>query len=157
MYKNTFQVAWVTNDVERAAKTFKEEQGVELAIFRGFSLDVFDSDPLVIDVALGYVGDVQFEVIEPVSGPIALYTRHLPASGEYTMKFHHLCNRFDTVEELEKAVAADQERGVTIEVNGSFGESGRFAYADTRDTLGVYQEYAVLDSDMSFLDSLPRN
>ncbi|GAA3966024.1 VOC family protein [Gordonia caeni] len=157
MYKNTFQVAWITNDVERAARVFKEEQGVDLAVFRGFSLDVFDGDPLVIDVALGYVADVQFEIIEPVSGPTDLYTRHLPASGEYVLKFHHLCNRFDTVDEYEKALAADRERGVTIAVDGSFGESGRFAYADTRDTLGVYQEYVVLDSDMSFLDSLPRN
>lgn len=157
MYKNTFQVAWITNDVERAARVFKEEQGVDLAVFRGFSLDVFDGDPLVIDVALGYVADVQFEIIEPVSGPTDLYTRHLPASGEYVLKFHHLCNRFDTVDEYENALAADRERGVAIEVDGSFGESGRFAYADTRDTLGVYQEYVVLDSDMSFLDSLPRN
>lgn len=157
MYKNTFQVAWITNDVERATKVFKEEQGIDLTVVRGFSLDVYDSEPLVIDVALGYVGDLQFEVIEPVSGPTDLYTRHLPASGEYTLKFHHLCNRFDTVEEYEKVLVADRERGITIEVDGSFGESGRFSYADTRDTLGVYQEYVVLDSDMSFLDSLPRN
>ena len=157
MYKNTFQVAWITTDVDRAAQVFKDEQGIDLAVFKGFSLDTYGGDPLVIDVALGYVGDLQFEVIEPVSGPNALYTRHLPASGEYTLKFHHLCNRFDTVEEYEKVLADYRRREVPIEVDGSFGESGRFFYADTRSSLGVYQEYALLDKDTSFLESLPRN
>ena len=157
MYKNTFQVAWITNDVERAARVFKEEQGIDLAVIPGFSLEVFGGEPLVIDVALGYVGDLQFEVIEPVSGPTNLYTRHLPASGEYVLKYHHLCNRIDSVAEYEELLASYRNRGVTIEVDGSFGDSGRYFYADTRDSLGVYQEYAHLDSNTDFLDSLPRN
>jgi Glyoxalase/Bleomycin resistance protein/Dioxygenase superfamily len=71
MFKNVFQIAYVTNDLSRAVSLFQSEQGVaELAIFDDFTLDVEGGRKAVINVALGYVGDTQLEIIEPVSGQV---------------------------------------------------------------------------------------
>lgn len=154
------QLAWVTTDVRRAVKVFQQEQGVEnIEIFDGFTLATAGGGEVVIDVALAYVGDMQFEVIQPVSGEVDLYRRHLPDDpSEFALRFHHMCSSFDTVDEYERVLADYRARGVTIEVDGSFGEGGRFFYADTRGQVDHYQEYVYLDdATKEFLGSLPRN
>ncbi|MGM7666721.1 hypothetical protein [Microbacterium sp. A93] len=159
MYKNIFQQAWVTTDLDRAVEVFREEQGIgSIAVFKDFGLPVADSEPLVIDVGLCYVGDLQFEIIQPVSGPADLYRRHLPDSGDFALKYHHMCSVLDSAEEYGRVLEDYRRRGVTIEVEGGFGDGGRFFYADTRDAVDHYQEYVLLDEATNeFMASLPRN
>jgi hypothetical protein len=159
MYKNIFQLAWITTDVDRAVEVFREEQGIEsIGVFKGFELPVANSEPLVIDVGLCYVGDMQFEIIQPVSGPADLYSRHLPANGEFSLQYHHMCSVLDSAEEYDRVLENYRKRGVTIEVEGGFGEGGRFFYADTRNTVDHYQEYVLLDEATNeFMATLPRN
>ncbi len=159
MYQNVFQTAWVTNDLARAADVFREQHGVNnIGIYRDFALSVFDQPDLVIDVALFYVGDLQFEVIEPVSGPDDLYRRYLPAEQGFLLKHHHFGNVVDNREKYDALLADFRSRGVPIDVDGSFGDSGRFFYADTRDSVDHYQEFVLLDAATEeFLQSIPRN
>ncbi|MBH0119948.1 VOC family protein [Rhodococcus sp. CX] len=154
------QLAWVTTDVHRAVKVFQEEQGVaSIEVFEGFTLSTVGGGEVVIDVALAYVGDMQFEIIQPVSGEVDLYRRHLPVDrSEFALRFHHMCSSFDTLDEYERALADYRARGVTVEVDGGFGEGGRFFYADTRNQVDHYQEYVYLDeATKQFLNTLPRN
>ncbi|MEE2034933.1 VOC family protein [Rhodococcus chondri] len=160
MFKNIMQLAWVTTDVRQAVKQFQEGQGIEnIAIFDGFTLSTAEGGEVVIDVALAYVGDMQFEIIQPVSGEVDLYRRHLPADPtEYALRFHHICSRLDSIEEYEQVLSDYRKRGVTVEVDGSFGEGGRFFYADTRGLVDHYQEYVYRDdATKEFLNTLPRN
>lgn len=159
MYKNISQLAWVTTDLERAVDVFKEEQGIkDIGIYENFELEVKDGPALIIDVGLCYVGALQFEIIQPVSGPTELYTRHLPTNGEFALKYHHVCSELKSMEEYERVLEDYRNRAVPIEVDGLLSGGGRFFYADTRDIVDHYQEYVLLDDEAKeFLATLPRN
>lgn len=159
MYKNICQLAWVTTDVDRAVEVFKNEQGIDdIGVYKNFELQVAEGPPLIIDVGLCYVGDLQFEIIQPVSGPTQLYSRYLPSHGEFALKFHHICSELSSLEEYDRVLENYRQSGVTIEVDGQLSGGGLFFYADTRSTVDHYQEYVLLDDEAkAFLASLPRN
>jgi Glyoxalase/Bleomycin resistance protein/Dioxygenase superfamily len=156
VFKNVFQIAYVTNDLPRAVSLFRSEQGVgELATFDDFTLDVRGGGAAVINVALGYVGETQLEIIEPVSGDVELYRAWL--SDEFAVRHHHFCHRLDSVEELDTVRARYEESGYAIALDASLGET-RLFYADTTQLLDHYQEYAWVDSEAErFMAALPRN
>ncbi len=156
VFKNVFQIAYVTNDLRRAVSVFHSEEGVEqLAIFDDFTLDIEGGRTAVINVALGYVGETQLEIIEPVSGEVDLYRTWLPE--EFALRHHHFCHRLDSVEELEALQAKYEQGGYAIPLSASLGET-RLFYADTTAVLDHYQEYAWIDSEAEqFMATLPRN
>jgi hypothetical protein len=156
VFKNVFQIAYVTNDLRRAVSVLQSEEGVaQLAIFDDFTLDVEGGRTAVINVALGYVGETQLEIIEPVSGEVDLYRTWLPE--EFALRHHHFCHRLDSVEELEALQATYEQGGYAIPLSASLGET-RLFYADTTAVLDHYQEYAWIDSEAEqFMATLPRN
>ena len=156
MFKNIFQIAYVTNDLRRAVSVFQEEQGIkELAIFDDFTLDVEGGGQTVINVGLAYVGETQLEIIEPVSGEVEIYRTWLPE--EFAVRHHHFCHRLDSVAELEAVQTRYQQSGYTISLAARLGET-RLFYADTTRLLDHYQEYAWIDSEAeAFMATLPRN
>ena len=156
MFKNVFQIAYVTNDLARAVSQFRSEQGVaEMAVFDDFTLDVVGGRQAVINVALAYVGETQLEIIEPVSGEVELYRTWLPV--EFAVRHHHFCHRLDSITELEELKARYEQAGYAIALDASLGET-RLFYADTTNLLDHYQEYAWVDSAAEqFMASLPRN
>ena len=110
MFKNVFQIAYVTTDLERAIAVFHDEQGVaEIAVFENFTLDVAGGRDAVINVGLAYVGDVQLEIIEPVSGEVDLYRTWLP--DDFAVRHHHFCHRLDSVAELEAVQGRYEQSG----------------------------------------------
>ncbi len=97
---------------------------------------------LRVDMALGYIGDTNIEVIRPrpESGP-NLYSEFLaerPAGG-----FHHLGFQ---VYDFDTAAAALTELYGPTEQAGRFGTEGsHFAYFDSRPVTGVYTEILYFD------------
>jgi hypothetical protein len=156
VFKNVFQIAYVTNDLRRAVSMFQAEQGVaELAIFDDFTLDVDGDRRAVINVALAYVGETQLEIIEPVSGEVDLYRTWLPE--EFALRHHHFCHRLDSVAELDALRSEYERRGYGIPLTASLGAT-RLFYADTTTLLDHYQEYAWIDEEAEkFMATLPRN
>ena len=156
MFKNTFQIAYVTNDLRRAVEVFQSQQGVkEIAIFDDFTLEVAGGGQAVINVGLAYVGETQLEIIEPVSGQVELYRTWLP--DDFAVRHHHFCHRLDSVDELEALQAQYEQAGYQIALDASLGET-RLFYADTTQLLDHYQEYAWIDAAAEqFIATLPRN
>jgi hypothetical protein len=109
----------------------------------------------VINVALGYVGDTQLEIIEPVSGAVELYRTWLPE--EFAVRHHHFCRRLDSVAELDAVRSRYEQAGYAIALDASLGDT-RLFYADTTKLLDHYQEYAWVDGQAEqFMATLPRN
>jgi hypothetical protein len=156
MFKNTFQIAYVTNDLRRAVEVFQSQQGVkEIAIFDDFTLEVAGGRQAVINVGLAYVGETQVEIIEPVSGEVDLYRTWLPE--EFAVRHHHFCHRLDSIAELESVKSRYEEGDCPIALDASLGET-RLFYADTTQLLDHYQEYAWIDPEAEkFMATLPRN
>jgi catechol 2,3-dioxygenase-like lactoylglutathione lyase family enzyme len=126
-----FQVAWVVDDIASAERWFADTLGVprwqqfqdvhfrpDLCRYRGKPAD------FVIEVAIGYAGDQQVELIQPVRGR-NIYVEHLERAGP---GLHHIAFVPD---DFDAAVAEAAVRGLAVTQEGSFAEGAmRFVYLD---------------------------
>lgn len=85
-------------------------------------------------LALSWIGDTQWELIEPLDGP-SIYKEHLASHGE---GFHHVQLSYDSPSypEFEKTMV---RKDCSVLMEGRFG-GARFAYFDTFDALGLIVE-----------------
>jgi hypothetical protein len=149
------QVSYVTNDIERALRVFREVYGVERFMDTGRVTFTMGSGEVVdFRVALTYVGDMQFEIIQPIGGDVECYRDVLPADGSFAIRFHHLSFRARSLDELESLQKDAQGSGHPIGFTGTFGDSA-FFYADARSQLGHFLEYTY--TDPAYDSALPRN
>jgi hypothetical protein len=141
-----FQNAYVTRSLARGIADLREKHGVTGDIMEiPFETDVITphgSGPVVARVALVWVGNVQLELIEPVSGLCQIYGDGLPEDGG--LGFHHVAMRVS-----DKAALRAEARAKRWPIAFQGGGDGfQFTYIDTRDTLGHYLEYVELRQDM---------
>lgn len=143
------QIAWVTADIDATEKYLSAGFGAgnwtrmndihfapEDCTLRGEPAD------FVIHVSIVYLGDMQLEVIQPVSGT-SIYSEFLEKNGP---GLHHLC--FD-VEDMGAALAGAAELGLPIHQAGSMmGGAMDFAYVDGTSHGVPYLELARIGPDM---------
>jgi catechol 2,3-dioxygenase-like lactoylglutathione lyase family enzyme len=151
-----FQVAWVVDDIAAAERWFTDALGVpswfripdvhfgpEACTFRGEPADY------VIHVGLGYAGEQQLELIQPVSGT-NLYTEHLARSGP---GLHHVAWVPD---DFDATLAAAEAEGIEVTQRGHFDAPAmEYAYLDGRAGGAPHIELMRLSPEMTaFFDSL---
>lgn len=146
-----FQVAYVTPDLDRVTAMLSQQAGVgeffvirdapvEDQTLRGVACECHQ------DLAFGFAGNLQFEVIQPLSGS-STYSEFLherPGGG-----VHHTGV---LVEDYDAAVAEHSKR-LTVVQTGRAGTT-RFAYLDTFASLGAYLELVYLGPE--FLELFER-
>ena len=151
-----YQIAWVVEDIETAEWVFTEQLSVpkwnrmpnvpftpDTARYRGEPADY------VIHVSLGYLGDQQVELIQPVSGT-NLYTEFLERNGGGGL--HHTAWLVDDLGESLKEAA---EARIPVNQQGDFGEEMKFAYLDFSAGGAPYIELMQLGPNMrAFFDSM---
>jgi hypothetical protein len=133
-----YQNAYVTRDIDKAVESFRARAGVSEA--RVFEASVEVQTPAGRGLAVSklsfiWINNLQYELIQPVSGLVGIYRDALPADD--ALKFHHICMRVDNWQEF-RARVGHQPFPVVLE-GGS--EHLRFLYLDTRDFIGHYLEY----------------
>ncbi|MGR3375986.1 VOC family protein [Salipiger abyssi] len=91
------------------------------------------------EMAFGYMGDMQIELMMPVSGrsTYAEYLERVPTGGVHHLGFE--------VTEFDPAVAEMEARGFQAVQKGSFGDT-RFNYYEHPDDKGTLVEILYLDS-----------
>src|ERR1019366_4779419 len=133
-----YQNAYVTRDIGKAVESFRARCGVQDA--RIFEAPVEVQTPAGRGMAVSklsfiWINNLQYELIQPVSGLVDVYRDALPADD--SLKFHHICMRVDNWQEF-RARVMNQRFPVVLE-GGS--EHLRFLYLDARDFVGHYLEY----------------
>jgi len=133
-----YQNAYVTRDIGKAVETFRVRAGVQDA--RIFEAPVEVQTPAGRGMAVSklsfiWINDLQYELIEPVSGLVDIYRDALPADD--SLKFHHICMRVDDWPEFRGRV--ERQRFPVVLEGGS--AQLRFLYLDAREFLGHYLEY----------------
>lgn len=88
--------------------------------------------PYTMKLAVAEVGDVQWELVEPLEGP-SIYKEFLDERGE---GLHHV--KF-AVDDYDEAVSAFGAKKIGVLMSGTF-RGGTFAYMETEDTLGMIAE-----------------
>ncbi|HEX7854944.1 MAG TPA: VOC family protein [Sphingobium sp.] len=135
-----FQNAYITRNIEKALETFRSRLGNGEEV-RSFEIEQEIWTPkgkgkAKQKLAFVWVGNLQYELIEPVEGFVDVYADDLP--DDDSMKFHHINMRVDDWDEFRAKV--DRE-GWKIAIEGQSGDQLKFLYLDARDTLGHYLEY----------------
>lgn len=110
-FRGFFQNAYVTHDIDRALATCAPAMGLGDAVAaHDFDLLLNTPEgerPVRLRVATGWVGSLQIELIQPLSGHVAPYAAGLPADrGDFVPRWHHLAVRRDDPEALAREVAA---------------------------------------------------
>jgi Glyoxalase/Bleomycin resistance protein/Dioxygenase superfamily len=156
---NAVQIAYVTNDIDRAGKMFRTIYGIEnwldLAAMSGRQTVSIQARQGRIEIRgmIAYVGAVQFELIQPIVDPERLYTDFLPADGAFAIRFHHLGfnqGGVEAVRALESRLGRDHLIPMATD-----SQAMPVFYADARDRLGHYLEYFSLP--VAFDALIPRN
>jgi hypothetical protein len=151
-----YQVAYVTTDVDRAIDVLQDMRGIPLQDLGVVTLPLDDGAEVEIRLAMGFLREVMFELIEPVGGSTAIYTEKLPAAG-FGIEFHHLAYKVASPEHLDVIRGRLNAAGHPIAMSGGRVERARFIYADFRAELGHYVEYLYLSAErQAFQNALPR-
>lgn len=157
---NFFQLAYVTNDLEKAIDYFRND--LEIKEFTRFesTMDVLAQGmrgPAQIKVGLARVNDTQIEIIEPVSGAVDIYRNALPATEGFALVFHHLGFKVHGDDEKwEQALETVRAKGHAFCVLGEVAPIVKFGYIDMREELGHFVELVQFSSDLQAqMDQLP--
>ena len=151
------QVAWVTDDIEATERLLADQFGVRAwtripdvrfgpddTTLRGEPVD------LTVHVSLGYSGDLQLELIQPVAGE-SIYTEFLTAHGP---GLHHVCF---AVDDLDVACAAAESAGIPVLMRGAMMDGEiRFAYVDGAAGGAPYVELAQIGPQIQQLYDVVR-
>lgn len=145
------QICFVVDDVEAAVMHWVNTLGAgPFFVQNGFSgLPItYRGTPsfLEMDVALGQAGALQIELIKPRGTAPSVFTDMYPQGGS---GFHHVALFVDDFDAQLETFLAD---GHSIGTLGAMMES-RFAYVDTRSTVGFFTE---IYEDTDFMRGLHR-
>jgi hypothetical protein len=143
MFGPFHQVAYVTNDLQRALGVFRDRYGIPSFKVLEYGFDaVVDEKPgrMELKIALANVDGVQVEVIEDVGSSFDLYTDPLPADGSFRIAFHHVCIVIGGgFENWERHLAGLGDRPHYY--RPVTGAGTRAIYTDERAALGHYIEH----------------
>lgn len=137
--KKIIQVAVVVRDLEKALPRYAK-------ILHPGPWDIYDFAPPEMQdttymgkpsewsalIALTWVGDRHFEIIQPVKGP-NVYFDHLEKKGE---GLHHIK---EWVKDCKAAVKEYEKKGYRVIQSGRLGKD-EFYYFDTFEDLGFFYE-----------------
>jgi len=141
------QNAYVTHDVDAAVEMLASQYGIEK--FERFEPKMVvrtpeGEKPLCTRVASTWVGGLNIELIEPVSGYVDHYLTLLPQDRRDPVpRFHHMSFRRDDEAAMREEIA---RLGLPLAFEGPAAFEGyipklTFIYLDARASLGHYIEY----------------
>jgi catechol 2,3-dioxygenase-like lactoylglutathione lyase family enzyme len=150
------QVAWVIEDIDAAESQWGSAFGIAKwtripDVHFGPDTCTYRGEPSdhVAHVSMAYAGDLQLELIQPVSG-VSIYTEFLEANGG---GLHHVC--FET-DDMDASLAEARDAGMPVLQEGSMADGEiRFAYVDGSAGGAPYIELVTLGPTMrDFYDSM---
>jgi hypothetical protein len=134
-----YQNAYVTSNLDRGIEILRAEFGATDVMRTEVTTDVWTprgAGSATNKMAFAWVGNLQYELIEPVSGPVDLYREVLRPDG--ALRFHHIAMR---IMDWDKFRAEVDCRKLPIAYARETQPQLKFIYIDARETLGHYLEY----------------
>ena len=141
-----YQNAYVTRNIDKAMAEFTARADARDAVQFEATTQVLTADgprTQTIKMALAWVGDLQYEFIEPVVDATPMFSGWLPDGDE--PKFHHSCARVEDWDDFRRRVG-EQPYPVVFEGEGSSGL--KFLFLDARQLLGHYLEFCWMTPAM---------
>ena len=145
-----YQMGYVTNDIDRAYDIFINDYGLTKAFMMkdAGGMQRFPAGPEYASMHLftGWIGNLHYEIIQPVSGKTDLYSDFLPKSG-FGIVFHHF--GYEVAAPIERWESLREELYATKKVAVESPEETplKAIYIDERERLGHYHEYVWFPPD----------
>ena len=133
-----YQNAYVTRNIDKAVDAFRSRSGVTQVSQIEVTTEVWTpkgSGPATNRLAFIWVDNMQYELIEPVSGLVDIYSDALPADDG--LKFHHAAMR---VTDWNAFRARVEQAAYPVAMEGG-SDLLKYLYLDARDHVGHYFEY----------------
>jgi Glyoxalase/Bleomycin resistance protein/Dioxygenase superfamily len=140
-----FQNAYVTRNIEKWIGIFRKQAKVDFELtYQSTGRVRTPAGEMTQNSKLAFiwVGDLQYELIQPVDGAVEIFRDALPADDG--LAFHHVCMRIDDWDDFRRRVAG-QPYPVVRE---GASDMLRFVYLDARPLLGHYLEYIWMDDSI---------
>ena len=140
-----YQNAYVTRNLVKAVAAFKACADLRFeAGYDGPMPVTTAAGPGIMECKLAFlwVGDLQYEFIEPVAGAIGIYRDALP--DDDSPVFHHVAMRVPDWADFRARVA---RQSLPLVQHGEAGPLS-FLYLDARASLGHYLEYTCMPEEM---------
>jgi len=156
------QMSYITRDLDAAIEHARENLGIDHFHVSESTIPVLSYgtvQDLTVRAAIANIGRHQFEYIQPVAGPIHVYTDEVDLDAQL-ITFHHIAIAVPGPHsEWEKLLAEVRESGdefaflFPAEPNPDLKVA--FCYVDTRHRLGHYTEYLWWDPSLDGQPSFP--
>ena len=151
--KEIKQLGIVVEDAEATAKKYWDLFGIGPWMLVDFKppqvkdctlheIKITDIDNFHVKAALADLGDMQIELLEPVSGPTT-YLEFLKTCGQ---GIHHVS--FGETQDHNEVVSILKNHHIEIEMDGILGNAIRFTYMATQKDLGTIYEVIKTDPDI---------
>ena len=140
-----YQNAYVTRNLEATLAAFQNIADVRMVSQFDGAIEVCTPTGLRQmhnKLALVWVGNLQYEFIEPVGGAVEFYLDALPQDD--SPRFHHICMRVPDWDAFRQSV---DETRFPVVIEGEAG-SLKFIYLDARSELGHYLEYTYMPDEI---------
>ena len=147
-----FQMAYATNDIDRAMALFKDRYGVKE--FRALEGQLPEGGQIHIELA--WVGTIMYELLT-ASGPgSAIYMNRLPA-GDFVLKHHHLGFLIPDQAQWDALMEEVERNGWSMPHMNKTPGFISSCFVDVPE-LGHYFEYQFPEeAGRAFFDSVPGN
>jgi catechol 2,3-dioxygenase-like lactoylglutathione lyase family enzyme len=145
------QIAWVTSDLDATETALTGLLGVRKWVripevhfapdscsYRGEPAD------FVASISLSYLGDMQLELIQPVSGE-NIYSEFLRDSEP---GLHHICMEAESPEQFDAALADAANHGAEVVQQGVMPGGIQFAYVAAPQAGVPFLEFAYVSPEM---------
>ena len=131
-----YQNGYVTRNIDKALQRFRHVSDRVLS----FEVPVEVTTPqghgtALSKIAFVWIDNLQYELIQPVSGLVDIYTEALPADD--SVRFHHACMRVHDWNDFRDRV---RRAGHSVVLEGG-SDALKFLYIDGRELVGHYLEY----------------
>ena len=161
-YGQLFQMSYITRDLDAAMAHAREHMGIAHFDTTDAEVEVLsfgEIKPLKIRAAFANIGRHQFEIIQPVSGAINVYTDEVDLS-KHILNFHHIAIAVrggiaEWRELLAEIRASGDEFAFLCPVVETDDDKVCFAYVDTRKRIGHYTEYLWVDEAIKPIAAMP--
>lgn len=135
------QIAYVTNDFDRALSAVSDRTGVRSFLqLRDYQYMAGPNAHLRCHIAMALAGGVEIEIIEPRGGADEVYRTFL-SGPDFDLRFHHVAYTLPSFEVLTGLKEGLRAQGAPIPLEGVAPEGLTYFYADLREPLGHYVEY----------------
>lgn len=138
---NAWQIAYVTNDLDRAVHLLRNDYGA------GEFLVLRQLPGALTDIALAWCGETMIELLYPLAASGDFYSDHIAGASGFVLRHHHMGMLVERREEMDDIRARHAKLGHAIPLEGENPGAIQYLYADCRPTLGHYLEYIRLEEE----------